>query len=518
VTTIQTARVGRSPLPLAAAAFVRKEASDVLRQPLLLVTLVLGPFLILLGFGLGYRNEVRPFRTVFVGQPQATLTREIESSADRLGSLIKVEDVTTDEASARRRLVHGDVDAVVVLPDEPLSTVIGGHRAVLRILHNRLDPVELTVIRFAARLAVAQVNAAVLADIVSEGQSADAPVSALLSAADATVGRALRDVDAGDLAAADREAAAVSEQLRRLETGALTLESLLGRVDQSTSPSSDLAAAAGALEDVLQRSRSSLATARAHLDAARSPQARAALVEAQQTLGDAPRLAKQLLDVDADVLVQPFEGQLESLAPTPRTFTDYYAPAAIVLLLQQFGVAFAALSFVRERQLGATELYRVSPVTARQIVAGKYLGHFAIGALVAVALTALSTTILDVPLAGQISDLAVTLGLVVLASIGLGFLISLSSPSDLQAVLLTMLVLLAALFFSGFFLSTEQLVPVARAASWVLPATYGIELARAVMLRGDGLDARVAGGLAAYGIVLAVVVGLLAARHLSTRR
>jgi hypothetical protein len=59
---------------------------------------------------------------------------------------------------------------------------------------------------------------------------------------------------------------------------------------------------------------------------------------------------------------------------------------------------------------------------------------------------------------------------------------------------------------------------VARAASWLLPATYGIDLARSVMLRGDGLDARVAGGLAVYGAAVAVVVGLLAARQLSTRR
>jgi ABC-type multidrug transport system permease subunit len=343
-------------------------------------------------------------------------------------------------------------------------------------------------------------------------------VSALLSAADATAGRAVREIDAGDLAAAGRDVDAVAEQLRRLETGALALQSLQRGVDRSTSSSAGLGEASRALEDVVERSRSSLAAARAQLRAARSPEARAALVEAQQTLAEAPRLAEQLLGVDADVLVQPFEGQLESLAPAPRTFTDYYAPAAIVLLLQQFGVAFAALSFVRERQLGATELYRVSPVKAHQIVVGKYLGHLAIGGLVAVVLTALSITVLGVPLAGQLSDLALALGLVVLASIGLGFLVSLTSPSDLHAVLLTMLVLLAALFFSGFFLSTDQLEPIARAASWILPATYGIELARSVMLRGDGLDARVTGGLVAYAVALAAVVGLLSARHLSTRR
>ena len=37
---------------LQAAAFTRKEAVDILRQPRLLLTLVLGPFLIMAVFGL----------------------------------------------------------------------------------------------------------------------------------------------------------------------------------------------------------------------------------------------------------------------------------------------------------------------------------------------------------------------------------------------------------------------------------------------------------------------------------
>jgi ABC-2 type transport system permease protein len=508
----------RSRLPVAAAAFVRKEASDVLRQPRLLMTLVLGPFLILLVFGIGYRDEVRPFRTVFVGQPDAVLTREIESSSDRLRPLVEVEEVTTDEAAARRRLARDEIDAVVVLPDDPLATVAGGRRAELRILHNRLDPVELTVIGFAAKLAVAQVNATVLAQLVGQGQAAEGPVSALLTAADGTVGRALAAVDANDLQAAQDQARTVSEQLRRLETGTLTVESLLDRADAGAPSTAVLDRAPRALDDVLSRARSLLSTARADLDAGRSAAARADLVEVQRTLAQAPAVAKQLLSVDAEILVQPFEGRLEPLTPVPHTFTDYYAPAAVVLLLQQFGVAFAALSFVRERQLGATELYRVSPVTPGQIVAGKYVGHLAIGCLVAAALTALTTLVLGVPIAGSVVDLAVALILVVLASVGLGFVISLTSPSDLQAVLSTMLVLLAALFFSGFFLTTSQLMPVAQAISWALPATYGIDLVRAVMLRGKALDVRTTAALVAYGAIVLVLVRLLFARRMSTSR
>ncbi len=45
-----------------ASAFLRKEIVNVLRQPRLVLTLVLGPFVILLVYGLGFREEARPIQ------------------------------------------------------------------------------------------------------------------------------------------------------------------------------------------------------------------------------------------------------------------------------------------------------------------------------------------------------------------------------------------------------------------------------------------------------------------------
>jgi len=46
--------------------FVRKEIVTVLRQPRLVFSLILGPFIILLLFGIGYRETPRTLRTLFV--------------------------------------------------------------------------------------------------------------------------------------------------------------------------------------------------------------------------------------------------------------------------------------------------------------------------------------------------------------------------------------------------------------------------------------------------------------------
>ena len=507
-----------SPLPLAAAAFLRKEAFDVLRQPRLLVTLVLGPFLILLAFGVGYRDEMRPFRTVFVGDPGAALTEQIRLSAERLGPLVQLDDVVDDEREALRRLEDGEVDAVVVLPADPLGDVTAGRQAVLRVLHTRLDPVELTIIGFASRLAVAQVNATVLATLVSEAQGSGVPVAELLAQSSDVLDGAVAQIDAGDLARAESDLAGLEDQLRRLDISAASIEAL---TDQQGTEAGDAATdtastSARSFGQAVDDARLAVVRARRQLTEGNGVEARAELTRAQEAVRAAPALADELMAVDADVLVQPFAGEVSSTAPGRRTFTDYYAPAAVVLLLQQFGVAFAALSFVRERQLGASELYRVAPVGPRQVVIGKYLGHLVIGGLVALVLTVLITAGLGVPLVGELPPLVVTLGLTVLASIGLGFLISLTSRTDMQAVLSTMLVLLAALFFSGFFLSVDQLEGPARALSWAIPATYGISEVRDIMLRGDALELEPTLALLGYSFAAMAIVYTLTRRQMST--
>ena len=512
-------RSGRRPrpsrLPLATWAFAKKEALDVLRQPRLLLALVLGPFLILLLFGLGYRNEVRPYRTILVGDADAALTREMEASASRLGPLVELAAVESDEAAARERLADGDVDAVVVLPSDPLGTVLSGERATLRILHSRLDPVELSIIQFASRLAVAEVNAAVLASLVAGGQVTELPVGDALGLVSDSLGQAVQQVDAGDLVKADATLEDVDRGLRRVDVAATSARALAEDGTGSGEPSSALARSAASFGTAIGSARAAIDEARRAIGEGQVDAAREHLARAQQLLQQAPALAEQLLAVDAEVLVQPFASEVESIVPGERTFTDYYAPAAIVLLLQQFGVAFAALSFVRERQLGAAELFRVAPVDARQVVVGKYVGHLVIGGLVAAALVALVRWGLDVPLLGPTGHLAVSLALVVLASVGLGFLVSLTSRTDMQAVLSTMLILLATLFFSGFFLPIDQLGGAARFVAWALPATYGIDQARTIMLRGEDLPADSALALAAYAAVTAIVVLALTRRRMT---
>src|SRR5512143_3274159 len=85
-------------------AFVSKEMIEVLRQTPLILTLVLGPFLILLLFGLGYRCEARPLRTVFVVSGDAEMKQQVEAYAKDLGPHLIYRGITSDQDAAMRDL------------------------------------------------------------------------------------------------------------------------------------------------------------------------------------------------------------------------------------------------------------------------------------------------------------------------------------------------------------------------------------------------------------------------------
>ena len=65
-----------------------------------------------------------------------------------------------------------------------------------------------------------------------------------------------------------------------------------------------------------------------------------------------------------------------------------------------------------------------------------------------------------------------------------------------------MIILLASVFFSGFIMSLDMLLPPVRVISWLLPTTYGTLLLRDIALRGTDPNWLLLGGLAAIGLVL----------------
>jgi ABC-2 type transport system permease protein len=77
--------------------------------------------------------------------------------------------------------------------------------------------------------------------------------------------------------------------------------------------------------------------------------------------------------------------------------------------------------------------------------------------------------------------------LYVFCLLSLGLLISTRAQNQIQALQMTMIFILPSVFFSGFIFPRETMPWIFYSIGSVLPATYYIELERAIVLRGANL-------------------------------
>jgi ABC-2 type transport system permease protein len=212
-----------------------------------------------------------------------------------------------------------------------------------------------------------------------------------------------------------------------------------------------------------------------------------------QTTGAQPPIV-----VPPQVVAAPTRAETRNLAPISPNVVAYFAPAVLALVLQHMGVTLTALSMVRERLSGAMDIFRVAPVRALEILIGKYLAYAFFNLSIAAGLSFLLVGVLKIPLLSTPADVAWVVVLLSFASLGLGLLISTVVDSERQAVQLSMLVLLASVFFSGFVLPLDQFITPLRIAAYSLPVTHGIQLLQDLMLRGgtnQGWELLVLGGI-----------------------
>lgn len=362
-------------------AFISKEFTQIWRQPRLILTLIVGPFLVLLLFGIGYNGKPKPIATVLVLPADSGLSTNVGDYCDQFGPPFQLVGVTNDEQGTEVRLRERRIDAAIVFPDHAYQTIESGKQASLLLLYNELDPLQRTWLEFYGYVQTSEFNRRVLQEVLARS---------------------------------------------RLQANAASAS--------DAGPGSLAAAVAG---------------------------------------------------IPPQVMVAPFRPTARNLAPTSPGFVAFYSPGVLALLIQHVAVTLTALALVRERLSGAVELFRVSPVGPGEILLGKYVSYFVQTGVLSAILVLLVVVALDVPMLGQPAIMALVLALLETASLGVGFFISAISRTETQAVQFSLLVLLAAVFFSGFFLPLTNLIKPVWAVSYALPVTYGIQALQLLMLRGE---------------------------------
>jgi ABC-2 type transport system permease protein len=231
----------------------------------------------------------------------------------------------------------------------------------------------------------------------------------------------------------------------------------------------------------------------------------------QQVVGEGQGIAVEAGQPNADkippdVVAAPTRAEVQNAAPSQPAVVAFFGPAVLALILQHLAVTLVALALVRERTSGMIELFRVAPVNAWEVIAGKVLAYLLVGGTIAAITLWLLVGVLGIPMLGDPVLLATAIGLLLVASLGLGLLIAVVSDSERQAVQLSLLLLLASVFFSGFVLAISEFSEPVRVAAYLLPVTSAIGLLQDLMLRGVPSQAwrfAVLGGIGAVTLLLA---------------
>jgi ABC-2 type transport system permease protein len=497
--------------------FLRKELATVFRQPRLILTLILGPFLIMLLFGFAFRAQGRSLRTLFVLKQDSPFAAQVQEFAQTIGPAIIYEGIIPDRNVALGRLARNEVDMVIVVPDNPMEIIRNNKQAVLEMYHNEIDPIQVDYVRQVGRLYVDALNRKVLSSVTAENQQQAGTLQQKLEAAQASA-RAYRE------ALAARNTAVVSTEKQNLNANLVALRILAGASLGIAEGTNSTFGSGTTGPNQRSTTLSNLDSIIQSLNAAPDPATEEEMARQEQDATEIEKniagLNTQLSDfekMDPNVITSPFTVKAESVTGIDLELTDFFTPAVIVLLLQHLFVTFAAMSIVAERRAGTFELFKTSPISAFEILIGKSLSFFTFGLVIAAIITMLVVFVLGTPMLGSWVDFAIAVILLLLTSLALGFFISLISENDTQAVQFSMLLLLASIFFSGFFLDLRLMWEPMKAFSYILPATYGINILHDVMLRGLPLPLLYVGGLALIGVVLYLADGVIMRRTMKTR-
>ena len=149
-------------------AFTSKELVEVIRRPGAIVSLVLGPFLILALFGAGYSGYRSALKAIVVIPPESGLPTDAKTYQD-VAEGLEIVSVDQSADSAEAQLRARKVDVVIVAPPDGQKQFEAGKQANIKVEINTADPQDTAYAGVLAARLAQKVNDEVIAQVAGEG-------------------------------------------------------------------------------------------------------------------------------------------------------------------------------------------------------------------------------------------------------------------------------------------------------------------------------------------------------------
>ncbi|MCB9545343.1 MAG: ABC transporter permease [Myxococcales bacterium] len=214
--------------------------------------------------------------------------------------------------------------------------------------------------------------------------------------------------------------------------------------------------------------------------------------------------------------VQPIELRARSLFNPGLRSAIFILPGLMTFILAMVAVMLTALTVAREYERGSMEQLFATPAKRLEIILGKLGPYFVLGLVQVLLVLTVGVALFGLPVRGSLALLFGVSSLFLLAMLAQGLLISVVTRSQMIASQVAVLsTLLPTLLLSGFIFPIANMPLPLRVLAQVFPASHMVSALRAILLRGNGVDA-IARDCLAIGAFFAVVLLLTTRRFRRT--
>lgn len=165
---------------------------------------------------------------------------------------------------------------------------------------------------------------------------------------------------------------------------------------------------------------------------------------------------------------------------------NFLVPGLIAVVMTLIGALLTAMVIAREWERGTMEALMVTPIAMGEILLGKLLPYFVLGAGGMALSVFMAVWVFHVPLRGAMWLLFLAGSLFLLVALGMGLLISTIARSQFVAGQVAIVVtFLPAFILSGFIFDIESMPPFLQAVTHLIPARYFVSILQSIFLAGN---------------------------------
>ena len=194
----------------------------------------------------------------------------------------------------------------------------------------------------------------------------------------------------------------------------------------------------------------------------------------------------------------------------------FLVPGVVVLVLEIQAVMTAAMTVVRERELGTLEQLLATPARPLEIIIGKLVPGVLTTAVSMVVILAMGMFWFKMPFRGSMGLFAWLSLIFIISGQGLGLLLSTIARNQRQAQQFSTLLMLITMLLSGVVYTRLTMPKLVQYVGDLIPATYFIRITRGIITKGVGMsflweDVVV---LTLYALVVIIVAGRMFKKRL----